>query len=72
MARRYLKRPPGRIATIRHGMQLSFLLLNVWIGVLSLGPPRRDGGDQNSGSWNQVALWLSRLKAFKDADTPAA
>jgi len=25
--------------------------------------------DQNIASWNQVALWLSRLKTFVEADT---
>ena len=33
MARAYQKRPPARIAAIRHGVQIAFLLLNVWIGV---------------------------------------
>ena len=33
MARAYRKRRPARIAAIRHGVQIAFLLLNVWIGV---------------------------------------
>jgi hypothetical protein len=28
--------------------------------------------DQNSASWNHVALWLSRLKTLRDADTQVA
>jgi polyferredoxin len=32
MARRYDKRPPEPTVAIRHGVQLGFLLLNVWIG----------------------------------------
>jgi hypothetical protein len=28
--------------------------------------------DQNSASWNHVALWLSRLKTLRDADAQVA
>ena len=33
MARAYEKRPAERIALVRHGVQVAFLILNVWIGV---------------------------------------
>ena len=28
--------------------------------------------DQNSASWNQIALWLSRIKTLADVDTRVA
>ena len=33
MAQAYEKRPIERTALVRHGVQVAFLILNVWIGV---------------------------------------
>ena len=39
-----------------------------WTPILARASRQRKLVDQTGASWNQVALWLSRIKTLRDAD----